>query len=97
MKLIAAELLPVATENNVGVVARMPFDESALTGKLTEKTRFEEGDFRNNYFMGDRLTRTVAEVKKIQDDLSGSDYTLPQTALSVSTVGLSSGLQVASA
>jgi aryl-alcohol dehydrogenase-like predicted oxidoreductase len=77
----AAELLPVAADNNVGVIARMPFDESALTGKLTEQTRFEEGDFRNNYFMGDRLTRTVREVKKVQDDLSGSGYTLPQAAL----------------
>jgi aryl-alcohol dehydrogenase-like predicted oxidoreductase len=77
----AAELLPVAAENNVGVIARMPFDESALTGKLTEQTRFEDEDFRNHYFMGDRLKRTVAEVKKVQEDLSGSGYTLPQAAL----------------
>jgi len=77
----AAELLPAALENKVGVIARMPFDESALTGKLTEKTRFEEGDFRNRYFMGDRLKRTVAEVKKVQDDLVESSYTLPQAAL----------------
>ena len=77
----AAELLPVAAENNVGVIARMPFDESALAGKLTEQTRFEEGDFRNHYFMGDRLKRTVAQVKKVQEDLSGSGYTLPQAAL----------------
>ncbi len=77
----AAELLPAAAAGNVGVIARMPFDESALTGKLTERTRFEEGDFRNNYFMGDRLSRTVREVKKVQNDLSGSGYTLPQAAL----------------
>jgi aryl-alcohol dehydrogenase-like predicted oxidoreductase len=77
----AAELLPAAVEREVGVIARMPFDESALTGKLTEKTRFEEGDFRNRYFMGDRLKRTVAEVKKVQDDLVESSYTLPQAAL----------------
>jgi aryl-alcohol dehydrogenase-like predicted oxidoreductase len=77
----AAELLPVAAGNNVGVIARMPFDESALTGKLTERTRFEEGDFRNKYFMGDRLTRTIREVKKVQEDLSGSGYTLPPAAL----------------
>ena len=59
----------------------MPFDESALTGKLTEQTRFEEGDFRNNYFMGDRLKRTVREVKKVDEDVKGSGYTLPQAAL----------------
>ena len=31
--------------------------------------------------MGDRLKRTVAEVKKVQKDLEGSGYTLPQAAL----------------
>jgi aryl-alcohol dehydrogenase-like predicted oxidoreductase len=77
----AAELLPVAEEKNVGIIARMPFDESALTGKLSENTRFEEGDFRNNYFMGDRLIRTVREVEKVREDLTGSGYTLPQAAL----------------
>ena len=77
----AAELLPAAAENNVGVIARMPFDESALTGKLTEQTRFEDGDFRNNYFMGDRLKRTVRQVKKVEETLEGSGYTLPQAAL----------------
>ncbi|MBN1834713.1 MAG: aldo/keto reductase [Spirochaetales bacterium] len=77
----AAEFLPEAAEKGVGVIARMPFDESALTGKLTESTRFEEGDFRNNYFMGDRLSRTVREVRKVAADLEGSGYTLPQAAI----------------
>jgi len=77
----AAELLPVAQAAGVGVIARMPFDESALTGKLSESTRFEEGDFRNNYFMGERLARTVREVGKVAADLEGSGYTLPQAAI----------------
>jgi len=77
----AAELLPAAAANSVGVIARMPFDESALTGKLKAQTRFEEGDFRNNYFMGDRLARTVNEVEKVRQDLQDSAYTLPQAAL----------------
>jgi aryl-alcohol dehydrogenase-like predicted oxidoreductase len=77
----AAELLPAASEYKIGVIARMPFDESALTGKLTEQTRFEEGDFRRRYFMGDRLVRTVREVEKVQADIAGSGYTLPQAAL----------------
>jgi len=77
----AAELLPVAQAAGVGIIARMPFDESALTGKLTESTRFEEGDFRNNYFMGDRLARTVREVGKVATELEGTGYTLPQGAI----------------
>jgi aryl-alcohol dehydrogenase-like predicted oxidoreductase len=77
----AAELLPVAAEGGLGVIARMPFDESALTGKLNEQTTFEEGDFRNNYFMGDRLPRTVREAKKVAASLSGSGYTPAQGAI----------------
>ena len=77
----AAEFLPVAAENGVGVIARMPFDEAALTGKLTTQTKFEEGDFRNQYFMGDRLTRVVREVEKVKADLEGSGFTLPQAAI----------------
>jgi aryl-alcohol dehydrogenase-like predicted oxidoreductase len=59
----------------------MPFDEGALTGKLTLKTRFEPGDFRNTYFKGDRLARVVREAGKVQDDLRDSGYRLPQAAL----------------
>jgi aryl-alcohol dehydrogenase-like predicted oxidoreductase len=77
----AAEFLPVAAESDVGVLVRVPFDESALAGKLTEKTKFEEGDFRNRYFSGDRLKRVVGEVKKVEADIAGSGYTLPQAAL----------------
>ena len=77
----AAEFLPAAMENDVGVIVRVPFDESALTGKLTENTKFEKDDFRNRYFSGDRLKRVVGEVMKVEQDLNGSGLALPQAAL----------------
>jgi aryl-alcohol dehydrogenase-like predicted oxidoreductase len=77
----AAEFLPAASENDVGVIVRVPFDESALTGKLSENTKFAEDDFRNRYFGGDRLKRVVGEVRKVEADIAGSGYTLPQAAL----------------
>ena len=77
----AAELLPVARQANVGIIVRVAFDEGSLTGKFTPETTFAEGDFRNNYFAGDRLGRTVKRVEKIRQDLEGSGYTLPQAAL----------------
>jgi aryl-alcohol dehydrogenase-like predicted oxidoreductase len=77
----AAELLPLASEAGVGVIARMPFDEGALTGKYTEQTRFDESDFRSRYFMGDRLKRVVREVAKVAEDLQGSGFSLPEAAL----------------
>jgi len=77
----AAELLPAAAEAGVGVIARMPFDEGALTGKYTEETRFAESDFRSRYFMGDRLKRVVREVGKVREDLEGTGLGLPEAAL----------------
>ena len=77
----ASELLPTAQECNVGIIVRVAFDESSLTGKLTEKTKFPDGDFRNNYFAGDRLERTVKRVEKIKADIEDSGYTMPQAAL----------------
>jgi len=77
----AAELLPVAQENGVGIIVRVAFDEGSLTGKFTDKTRWPEGDFRSEYFQGDRLIRTVRRVDRIKKDLEGSGYTMPQAAL----------------
>ena len=42
----------------------MAFDEGSLTGKFTEQTKFDDGDFRNGYFAGDRLALTVNRVEK---------------------------------
>ena len=38
----------------VGVIVRVPFDEGALTGSVRPETTFPEGDFRNDYFAGER-------------------------------------------
>lgn len=77
----AAQLLPVAQKNDVGIIVRVVFDEGSLTGKFKANTRFEEIDFRNNYFAGDRMERTVRRVGEIEKDLAGSGYTLPQAAI----------------
>lgn len=77
----AAEALPLAQSSGTAVMARLALDEGALTGKLTPATRFPEGDFRNRYFAGDRLTRTVKRVATIQEDLDGTSHTIAQAAL----------------
>ncbi|MEI9959957.1 MAG: aldo/keto reductase [Limisphaerales bacterium] len=60
----AAEFLPAAQEHKVGVIVRVAFDEGALTGKFTEQTEFSEGEFRNNYFAGDRLAANGGGASK---------------------------------
>lgn len=64
-----AELLPVARVKNVAVIARCPFDESSLCGKLKPDTHFADGDFRARYFKGDRLLETIQRVEKVRETL----------------------------
>ena len=75
------ELFPAAAENDVGVIARVPFDEGSLTGAYHEATTFEKGDMRNVYFAGDRLRETVQRVEALRPILETSDQTLAQGAL----------------
>lgn len=77
----AAELLPVAAQTGTGVIVRVVFDEGSLTGKWTAQTTFPEGDFRRNYFQGDRLPRAVERAGRVAKSLEGSGYTLPQAAI----------------
>lgn len=76
-----AEILPAALERGVGIIVRMAFDEGALTGKFTRDTVFPPGDFRADYFRGERLGRMVDRVERIKADLAGSGFTPAQAAL----------------
>jgi aryl-alcohol dehydrogenase-like predicted oxidoreductase len=44
-------------------------------------TKFPEGDFRNNYFAGDRLESAVKRVEKIREEFADTGLTMPQLAL----------------
>jgi aryl-alcohol dehydrogenase-like predicted oxidoreductase len=78
---VAAELLPTALEENVGIIVRVVFDEGVLTGKYTADSKFPEGDFRNRYFAGDRLERAVKRVEKIKETIADTGMTLAEVAL----------------
>lgn len=75
------ELFPAVEEENVGVIVRVPFDEGALTGKVTPETEFPEGDFRNDYFGGDRKRQVWERVMEMTKDLGIKVEQLPATAL----------------
>jgi len=77
----AAELLPVAQEHNVGIIVRVALEEGALTGKFTRETSFPSGDFRKNYFGGNRLKRVVKRVEAIKEACSGEERSLADIAL----------------
>ena len=76
-----AELFPLAQRMNVGVIARVPFDEGSLTGSITESTEFHPKEFRAFYFRGDRKKQVVERVAALMRDLAITDGSLAEVAL----------------
>jgi aryl-alcohol dehydrogenase-like predicted oxidoreductase len=74
------ELFPLCLEKNIGVLARVPLDEGALTGNITPSTTFPPGDFREFYFKGDRKQQVQQHVDALRKDL-GDGANLANTAL----------------
>jgi len=87
------ELLPYCSKNDIGVIARVPFDEGGLTGKVRPETEFEATDFRARYFRDGRKQEVWERVQAIARDLDIELDRLAEIALrfclsdqSVSTV-----------
>ncbi|HXB71530.1 MAG TPA: aldo/keto reductase [Candidatus Acidoferrales bacterium] len=74
------QLFPLTLRENIGVLARVPLDEGALGGRITESTTFPPGDFRDFYFRGDRKKEVVAHVGALRRDLDAG-LNLADTAL----------------
>jgi aryl-alcohol dehydrogenase-like predicted oxidoreductase len=75
------ELLPACAEHGVGVLARVPLDEGALTGRITPDSTFPEGDFRWEYFRDGRLREVDEHVRAILEDLAIERDQLAEVAL----------------
>jgi len=75
------ELFPAVEEHDVGVLARVPFDEGGLTGSITSETEFPDGDFRARYFRDDRKREVAERVRAIVDDLGIAPDAVAETAL----------------
>jgi aryl-alcohol dehydrogenase-like predicted oxidoreductase len=75
------ELFPLCLERGVGILARVPFDEGSLTGKLREDTTFPPGDFRTEYFGGGLLAETVRRVEALRPIVEGAASSMARGAL----------------
>lgn len=75
------ELFPAVQAADVGVIARVPFDEGSLTGSINPQAQFPEGDWRNRYFGGDRKAEVWERVQSICKDLGVPVQRLPEIAL----------------
>ena len=74
------ELFPLCKEMNIGVIARVPFDEGSLGGKMTMETEFPKDDWRSGYFGPENLRPTIERVEKLKKILP-PEMTLPEMAL----------------
>lgn len=77
----SARLFPLCEEHGVAVIARVPFDEGSLAGRLTPQTRFPKGDWRAGYFRDERLTETCERVEKLKVFLDKDTPTFSELAL----------------
>jgi aryl-alcohol dehydrogenase-like predicted oxidoreductase len=75
------ELYPVCQKHDIGVIARVPFDESGLTGAIQPDSTFPAGDFRNWFFRGDRKQKVYERVERLKELLGAEAATLAELAL----------------
>jgi aryl-alcohol dehydrogenase-like predicted oxidoreductase len=60
------KLFPVCEKHDIGIIARVPFDEGTLTGMLTYDTTFPAGDWRNTYFVPENLKSSVDHANALK-------------------------------
>ena len=60
------KLFPLCKDLDIGVIARVPFDEGTLTGNINLNTVFPKDDWRSTYFVPENLKSSVNKVDKIR-------------------------------
>ena len=60
------ELFPACRAHDVGVIARVPFDEGSLTGTLTLQSTWPADDWRSTYFVPENLRTSVERADALK-------------------------------
>lgn len=74
------ELFPLCKKMDVGIIARVPFDEGSLTGLLSYDTTFPADDWRATYFVPENLTSSVNHANALKS-LVPAEMDMPEMAL----------------
>jgi aryl-alcohol dehydrogenase-like predicted oxidoreductase len=74
------KLFPLCRKLDIGVIARVPFDEGTLTGTLTKDTVFPKDDWRSTYFVPENLNSSVDHADALKP-LIPHGMTMPEMAL----------------
>ena len=75
------KLFPFCERHKINIIARVPFDEGALTGNVDTTTSFPAGDWRNDYFQGRRKMDVKLRVDEIWKDVKGYTSSMSEAAL----------------
>ncbi|MCU0391722.1 MAG: aldo/keto reductase [Thermoflexibacter sp.] len=59
-------LFPLCRQLDIGIIARVPFDEGTLTGMLTKDTVFPADDWRSTYFVPENLIPSVEHAEALR-------------------------------
>ena len=78
--IISADSRQCFRELNIGVIARVPFDEGSLTGTFTKETRFPANDWRSLYFTPETVAETVDRIDAFKQ-LIPAGMSMPEFAL----------------
>ena len=73
-------LFPLCQQLDIGVIARVPFDEGTLTGMLTKDTVFPKEDWRSTYFVPENLNASVDHAEPLKS-LVPEGMTMAEMAL----------------
>lgn len=60
------ELFPLCEKLDIGIIARVPFDEGTLTGNFTKSTTFPKDDWRSTYFVPENLNASVDHADQLK-------------------------------
>jgi aryl-alcohol dehydrogenase-like predicted oxidoreductase len=74
------ELLPLCETLDIGVIARVPFDEGTLTGTLTKASTWPAEDWRSTYFVPENLNASVDRAESLRP-LIPPGTSMPELAL----------------
>ena len=74
------KLFPLCREKEVAIIARVPFDEGSLTGKMNKQSSWPKGDWRNLYFCKENLIPTMERVEALSK-IVPETMDLPEMAL----------------
>ncbi|HWZ22918.1 MAG TPA: aldo/keto reductase [Cytophagaceae bacterium] len=74
------KLFPLCEKLDIAIIARVPFDEGTLTGKLTKDTIFPANDWRSTYFVPENLNSSVEHADLLKALLT-KDMEMPEMAL----------------